>query len=224
MINRISSKAALILCLLLVLGGCSTPKTAPPPEPDAKTTSAATPSERSDIELDQRAGLCHVLLRGNLDEYTARRLRQTMSEIDLTACRSKRVLIDLQGGLVGSALSVGAIIKNRGFDTQIQPGTVCLTPCLLVFASGRERIMLPSVPPTRIGLSQIPRDEDFGHRVCATELTAPQALTLTRYLRAMLPLATANTVMQKLLAATCDRTEYLDAAAAQSLGLTTVVR
>jgi hypothetical protein len=30
--------------------------------------------------------------------------------------------------------------------------------------------------------------------------------------------------MQKLLAATCDRTEYLDPAAAQSLGLTTVVR
>lgn len=224
MITRISSVAAIVLCLALSVSGCSSPRTTSPAEPVAPIPPAGPTPERDDIELDQRAGLCHVLLKGNLDEYSARSLRHTLSQIDLAACRSKRVLIDLRGGQVGSALSVGAIIKNRGFDTQIQPGTVCLTPCMLVFAAGRERIMLPSAPPTRIGFSQIPRDEDFGHRVCATELTAPQALTLTRYLRAMLPLTTANAVMQKLLAATCDRTDYLDSSAALSLGLATVVR
>ncbi len=211
--------------LLLALLGCATPT---PPEtqtsPTPRSTPATTRYERVEIQVNRQAGQCHVQLTGQLDEYTARSLRQTMNELASQDCRSKRVVIALQGGQVGSALTVGAIIKNRAFDTQVQAGTSCLTPCLLVFAAGRERIMLPSVPPTRLGFSQIPPDADFGRGICETELNAAQAQTLTRYLRAMLPLPVANTVMKKLATATCNNTEYLNPAEALALGLATTVR
>lgn len=180
--------------------------------------------ERVPIDVDRRDGNCHIRLHGQLDEYTARGLRHLMGELERSSCRSKRVLLDLQGGLVGSAITVGAIIRNRGYDTQVQPGTTCLTPCLLVFAAGRQRIMLPSVPPTRIGFSQIPPDADFGRHVCETELAPAQALTLTRYLRTMLPVPTATAVMQKLTAASCQRTDYLGPAEAAALGLASTLK
>lgn len=208
---------------LLALAGCaSAPPPAPPTPPPASPPPPAM--ERVPIDVDRRDGNCHIRLRGPLDEYTARGLRHVMGELEPSACRSKRVLLDLEGGQVGSALTVGAIIKNRGYDTQVQPGTTCLTPCLLVFAAGRQRIQLPSVPPTRIGFSQIPPDEDFGRRVCETELTSAQALTLTRYLRAMLPVPTATAVFDKLKAATCRHTEYLGPAEAMALGLATTMK
>ena len=57
--------------------------------------------------------------------------------------------------------------------------------------------------------------------MCETELLAPQAQTLIRYLRAMLPLTTANTIFQKLSTANCRTTEYLGQTEAEALGLAT---
>lgn len=198
---------------LLALAGCA----GSPPTPPA--ASPKQPAYELPMEVDRRNGNCHILLNGQLNDDAVHSLRFVMTELDKTTCRSKRVLLDLEGGLVGSAITVGAIIKNRGYDTQVQPGTTCRTPCLLVFAAGRQRIMLQSVPPTRIGFSQIPPDADFGRQVCETELTPSQTQTLTRYLRAMLPVPTATAVFQKLSAATCQRTEYLGPAEAAALGL-----
>lgn len=168
-----------LFIVLLALAGC----TAAPP-----ATAPATPtaSQRQQapahlpLEVDRRNGNCHIRLTGPLDEDAVRSLRYVINELDKTSCRSKRVLLELEGGLVGSAITAGAIIKNRAYDTQVQPGTTCLTPCLLVFAAGRQRILMASVPPTRIGFSQIPPDADFGHQVCETELAASQAQVLTR--------------------------------------------
>lgn len=205
--------------VLLALAGCAGAPPAPP------TASPKPPAhERLPLDVDRRDGNCHIRLNGPLDDEAVRSLRYVMTELEQAGCRSKRVLLELEGGLVGSAITAGALIKNRGYDTQVQPGTTCLTPCLLVFAAGRQRILLPSVPPTRIGFSQIPPDADFGRQVCETELAASQALTLTRYLRAMLPAPTATAVYQKLTAATCQRTEYLGRAEALALGLATTTR
>lgn len=204
-----------LAAVLLALAGCASP----PPPTGTKTAQDALP-----LAVERDAGNCHIRLTGPLDDEAVRSLRYVMTALEPAVCRSKRVLLDLQGGRIGSAITLGALIKNRGYDTQVQPGTTCLTPCLLAFAAGRQRILLPSVPPTRIGFSQIPPDADFGHQSCETELLSSQALTLTRYLRAMLPLNTANAVYQKLTAATCQRTEYLGPAEALSLGLATATR
>ncbi len=213
---------ALPIALLL---GCAASPPARSPAPPTPTAAKPSPpaDERLPLEVDRRNGNCHIRLTGALTDDTAHDLRYVMSALEKTNCRSKRVLIELQSGLqsgsLGSAITVGAIIKNRGYDTQLPPGTTCLTPCMLVFAAGRQRLMLPSSPPTRIGFSQIPPDADFGRGVCETELLAPQAQTLIRYLRAMLPVTTANTVFQKLSAANCRSTEYIGPAEAEALGL-----
>ncbi len=209
---------------LLALAGCAGPPPIAPPVPPLATSPKAPASEPAPIDVDRRDGNCHVRLRDQLDDYLTRNLLFVMTKLDQAACRSKRVLIDLEGGQVGSAITAGAIIKNRGYDTQVQPGTTCLTPCLLVFAAGRQRIMQHTAPPTRIGFSQIPPDQDFGRQVCETELASSQVLTLTRYLRAMLPVPIATTVFQKLTAATCQRTEYLGPAEAVAIGLATTMR
>jgi hypothetical protein len=210
-----------LLAIILLVGCAGAP---PARSPTPATPTVARPStpvdERLPLEVDRRNGNCHIRLSGTLTDDTAHDLRYVMSALEKTNCRSKRVLIELQSGLIGSAITVGAIIKNRGYDTQLPPGTTCLTPCMLVFAAGRQRLMLPSSPPTRIGFSQIPPDADFGRGVCETELLAPQAQTLIRYLRAMLPVTTANTVFQKLNSANCRSTEYIDPAEADALGLT----
>lgn len=202
--------------VLLALAGCA--GSPPPASPKAPAY------EQLPLEVARDGGNCHIRLTGPLDDEAVRSLRYVMTALEPAGCRSKRVLLDLQGGRVGSAITLGALIKNRGYDTQVQPGTSCLTPCLLAFAAGRQRILLPSVPPTRIGFSQIPPDADFGHQVCETELAASQAQALTRYLRAMLPVPTATAVYQKLTAATCQRTEYLGPTEALALGLATTTR
>jgi hypothetical protein len=208
---------------IALLLGCASAPPAQPPAPPTQIT--ALPSTRVDerlpLEVDRRNGNCHIRLTDQLNDETAHDLRYVMSALEKTNCRSKRVLIGPQSGSIGSAITIGSIIKNRGYNTQLQTGVICLTPCMLVFAAGRQRLMLDALPPTRIGFSQIPPDADFGRGVCETELLAPQAQILIRYLRAMLPLTTANTVFQKLATATCRSTEYLGQSEAEALGLAT---
>jgi hypothetical protein len=80
--------------------------------------------------VDRRNGNCHIRLTGTLTDDTAHDLRYVMSALEKTNCNSKRVRLNLQNGLqsgsVGSAITVGAIIKNRGYDTQLQAGTTAL--------------------------------------------------------------------------------------------------
>lgn len=71
----------------------------------------------------------------------------------------------------------------------------------------------------RIGFSQIPPDADYGRRQCETELSRGQALTLTRYLRAMVPSSTATTLFQRVVLADCRSTTYWSIAEAQANGL-----
>ena len=211
-----------LLPIALLLGCAGAPPARSPVPAAPIAARPGTPvDERLPLEVDRRNDNCHIRLTGALTDDTAHDLRYVMSALEKTNCRSKRVLINLQSGLIGSAITVGSIIKNRGYDTQLQAGTTCLTPCMLVFSSGRQRLMLNAVPPTRIGFSQIPPDADFGRGVCETELLGPQAQTLIRYLRAMLPVTTANTIFQKLSTANCRSTEYLGPAEAETLGLAT---
>ncbi|MFZ2737501.1 MAG: hypothetical protein WBI20_01770 [Burkholderiaceae bacterium] len=206
--------------LALVLAGCAgTPDTSSTKSRSSRLAQPALP-----LEVDRSHGNCHIRLDGVLDDITSHSLRSVMAELEKSNCRSKRVLIDQINGQLGSAITIGSIIKNRRYDTQLMPGATCLTPCLLVFAAGNQRIAVASTPPARLGYSQIPRDEDFGRKVCATELSTAQTLTLTRYLRAMLPVETANTVYQKLTAANCLGIDYQTAAQAQAIGLVTATR
>lgn len=176
------------------------------------------------IEVDTRGAACRVTLTGEIHDGTVRRMDQAMQQVAQARCQEKWLVLNVSNGLLGDAITLGSMARNRGYDTQVQAGTTCNTPCLLAFAAGRTRIMPASPAPARIAFSQIPPDQDFGRTVCETELSRAQQLTLTRYLRAMLPSNTATTVYQKLQAATCRNTDVYGPDQAVVIGLATGTR
>lgn len=215
-------RAWLGIGLALVLAGCATP---PPPSADSSERVAAGLSvhrfEGGRIDVDTRTPACRITLHGTLHLGTIQRLNTALAEVEQARCASKLAVLSAGTGSVSESVTIGAMLRNRDYSTQVQAGSTCLTPCLLVFAAGRERILPASNPPARIGYSQMPPDRDFGLRQCETELSRNQALTLTRYLRAMLPANTATAVYQKLLTADCKDTALHGPAEAMALGLAT---
>lgn len=211
------------LALALLLTACGS---APPTAPTA-TPAGSTGVHRFDggsIEVDTRTSNCRVTLRGDIQNAAIRRLTPLLDQVEQARCTNKRLLLDTNSGWLGDAITLGAMVRNRGYDTQVLAGSTCQTPCLLVFAAGQTRVLPEQPTPGRIAFSQIPPDQDFGTRTCATELSNGQHLTLTRYLRTMLGTQTGTAVYRKLLAATCDRTDVYGTAEALAMGLATATR
>jgi len=51
----------------------------------------------------------------------------------------KTVVLNSPGGSVADALTIGRLIRERNFATEIEPGKYCASSCPLVFAGGVER-------------------------------------------------------------------------------------
>ena len=215
--------AALVVALWL--SACSSP-------PSTPVGSAAQPSktprqlvfEGGSIDISTAGGNCRVTLHGDIQNAAVRQMGLAFDTVEQSACRSKTLVLDNGSGWLGDAITLGAMSRNRSYDTEVKAGGTCYTPCLLVFAAGQNRVLPEAPMPARVGFSQIPPDQDFGQRQCKTELTQGQHLTLTRYLKAMLPSSTATAVYQKLLAATCDHTDAYGPAEALAMGLATSTR
>lgn len=217
----------LVLCSLLVLAACAAPPL--PPWPDAARTPASpgvSPESAtlrigdSELELQVRGENCRLRWRGEFPPDAVPTLNEALREMEQRRCTRKTLALDLQGGDIGPATTLGAMLKNRRFDTELLPGSRCHTPCALVFAAGRQRLLPEDGKPALL-LTQVRRDQDFGQAVCETELSRGQQLTLTRYLRAMLPPQTATALYQKIGQASCRRHDTLGAAEALALGLAT---
>jgi len=218
----------LALCGLLALAGCAAPLPAVPSAaqtPAPSSTSGQGPLllrfDDSPLELQVQGGTCTLRWRGELPPDAVTLMSQALYEMEQHHCQRKILALDLQGGDIGPATTLGALLKNRQFDTELLPGSRCETPCVMVFAAGRQRLLPEGSPPARLLLSQVRPDQDFGRAICETELSRNQQLTLTRYLRAMLPLPTATAVYQKISRATCRRHDTLGAPEALALGLAT---
>ena len=76
----------------------------------------------------------------------------------------------------------------------------------------------------RAVLERVPADTDFGSSRCEAEISRAQALTLTRYLRAMLPPATAEAVFHVMAQADCKANLFWRPADVVNNGLVTAVR
>jgi len=222
------------LLALLILAGCAAPL--PPPKPAAPAPAVGPPSPPrpappsvvrfgdgllDQLELQVQGGHCLLRWRGEFPSDAVSALSQALGELEQHRCSRKSLALDLRGGDIGPATTLGAMLRNRQFDTELLPGSRCQTPCALVFAAGRQRLMPEEGPTAQLLLSQVRRDQDFGQSVCETELSRGQQLTLTRYLRAMLPPATAAVMYQKISRATCRRHDILDAPEALATGLAT---
>jgi hypothetical protein len=219
----------------LVLAACGSAPTAPSaPERSSADFSRSYDFDGGQIVASQRAGVCRVVLRGVPSPGATQQMRPALAALEPLRCDVRVAVLDsgsaaaltpASHGVLGDAVTLGAMLRNRGYQTEVQPGTRCHTPCLLVFAAGGVRAMpAAATPPTQLGFSQIAPDQDFGRNVCATELSRAQQLTLTRYLRAMLPPDTALEVLRRLETADCRSTVYLNGQQALALGLVNALR
>ncbi|MCK9985119.1 MAG: hypothetical protein AzoDbin1_01591 [Azoarcus sp.] len=197
----------------LVVAACGL---APTVEPDAKAEHF--PYQGGDVAAAQRGADCELALRGTLTPAAVSSLRLASDALAKLSCRGRTVVLDLGDGSVGAAITVGSMLRNRGFDTRIAAGSTCRTLCLLVFAAGTQREIAPDA---RLGFTQIPPDEDFGRANCETELDNRQMLNLARYLRAMLPGLTADYMLQQIRATDCRGVRELPASDAVTAGLAT---
>ncbi|WP_029462088.1 hypothetical protein [Serpentinimonas barnesii] len=216
--------ALAVLALLVV--GCATP-TPPPAAPTPAAAAAAPPGlstlpfEGGHLLLDTRSPACTITLQGQIHEGTVRRLHTGLQQLQGARCSSRRLLLEATAGELGSAITIGSMLRNRQFDTQVQPGRTCDTPCLLVFAAGTQRT-LPLLPqPALLAFTPLPPDLDFAPRTCHSQPNAAQQLTLARYLNAMLPEPSSSTVLRQILAADCNGPTRIGAQQALAMGLAT---
>lgn len=203
-----------MLNAVALLAACSSP---PQPQ-DAGREGVAR------IELDRRAGVCELSLSGEIDQNAVNRLSQSLARLEQQSCRERWMVLNAPSGQIGAAVTMGSMLRNRNFNTRVAPGSECLTACVLVFAAGRERVLGSNPPLARLGISRVPPDADFGTSRCEAEISRAQALTLTRYLRAMLPANTAEAVFHVMAQADCRAHLYWRPADVVGNGLVTAVR
>ncbi|WP_407278170.1 hypothetical protein U5817_17025 [Aromatoleum evansii] len=191
---------------------------APTVAPQAEAKAERFAYKGGEVASAQRGADCELTLRGALTPDAVSSLRLASDALAKRSCRGKTVVLDLSDGSVGAAITVGSMLRNRGYDTRIASGSTCHTLCLLVFAAGTRREIAPNA---RLGFTQIPPDEDFGRTNCDTELDNRQMLNLARYLRAMLPALTADYMLQQIRATDCRTVRALPASDAVTAGIAT---
>jgi len=127
-----------------------------------------------------------LALTGTIDPGAADRVA---AEIEAYGEYIKTVALDSPGGAVAEALSIGKLIRSKGYATSVAAGALCASSCPLVFAGGLERI---ATDKSAIGVHQIYAAAPAGSiavRLAAagSAMSDAQALTaqISRYLRQM---------------------------------------
>ncbi|WP_342133079.1 hypothetical protein, partial [Hydrogenophaga sp. OTU3427] len=111
----------------LLLAACAAPPG--PGKPDA-------PSDTR-IELQRRADSCELTLTGEIDQNTVQRLTQSLNRLEQERCGQRWMVLNAPNGQIGAAVTIGAMLRNRNFNTRVAPGSDCLTSCVLVLAGRR---------------------------------------------------------------------------------------
>lgn len=158
-------------------------------------------------------------LTGTIDPGAAARVE---AEIAAHGEYIRTVALDSPGGAVADALSIGRLIRDKGFATSVAAGALCASSCPLIFAGGRERI---ATARSAIGVHQIyaaaPADSLLS-RVAAAGQAMSDAQTLTaqisRYLKGM---GVDEEVWLKALETPPDRLTYFSAEDLKRLNLAT---
>lgn len=188
---------------------------------------ASAPSERAtstQVEIQQRGRVCEVHVREAIDQAAVQRLSQALNQAPASGCDQRWLVIHASDGQIGAAVTMGSMVRNRQMGTRVAPGTDCLSACVLVFAAGQARVLDAQSPIPRLGISRIPPDADFGTPRCEAEISRAQALTLARYLRAMLPSTAADAVFQVMAQTDCRAPRYWRPSELTEMGLVTAVR
>lgn len=88
-------------------------------------------------------------LTGSIDPGAADRFA---AEVEARGEYIQTVTFDSPGGSVMDAMSIGALIADKGFATRVDAGGLCASSCPLAYAGGRER---QANPASVFGVHQI---------------------------------------------------------------------
>ena len=88
-------------------------------------------------------------LTGSFDPGAADRFA---AEVEARGEYVETVVFDSPGGSVTDAMSIGALIAEKGFATRVEAGGLCASSCPLAYAGGRER---HATPASAIGVHQV---------------------------------------------------------------------
>jgi hypothetical protein len=100
--------------------------------------SGRTPSDelRKPMTIELVAG-GRLAMTGAITPGTAERFK---AEIDRRGDYVKTVVLNSPGGAVEDALTMARLIREKGFDTEVEAKGLCASSCPLVFAGGVRRI------------------------------------------------------------------------------------
>lgn len=192
-----------------------------PTVPDGKPgPQVTTPTETLRQPLTvQLIGGGVLALTGTIDPGAADRVK---AEIAAHGEYIKTVALNSPGGAVTEALAIGALIRDKGYETSVAAGALCASSCPLVFAGGRERV---ATPQSAIGVHQIYAAAPTGSitsQLQAAGNATSEAQTLTaqisRYLSSM---GVADEVWLRALETPPDRLTYFSADELKRLNLAT---
>lgn len=162
---------------------------------------------------------CELTISGILTQDAIRKLWLVLDDMEDPRCALRVARLNIDGGNINVVITVGSMLRNRGFDTRIDVQPVCQTACLLVFASGVERV----APFTsgNVGFSALTGETNSGTPTCINQPSRRQLLEVGRYLQAMLDPAAVEGVLAELRLARCHEPRLLSAEMLQALGLAT---
>lgn len=78
-----------------------------------------------------------LMLEGTIEPGSASRF---ISEVEARGEYVETVALNSPGGSVNDALEIAALLRERGFSTEVASGNFCASSCPLIFAAGVERL------------------------------------------------------------------------------------
>ncbi|HEV7415083.1 MAG TPA: hypothetical protein VGN98_02930 [Tianweitania sediminis] len=158
-----------------------------PPMPDGAYPDNATRDPRSDVttkeallEQEMRFSLegdGRLKAVGRIGQGSADRLAEELEERGEYV---QTIVIDSPGGALEDAIAMGRLVREKGFATEVQDGSICASSCPLFFAGGTERT---AGKKAALGLHQFYAMEGSSSNAAAA-LSSAQATTakISRYL------------------------------------------
>lgn len=106
------------------------------------------------------------------------------AEIEKRGSYVTTVVLHSPGGSVQDALTIGRLIRERQFNTEVRDGRYCASSCPLIFAGGVERL---AGPKAAIGVHQVSALTAAANATMADGMSSAQRVSaeVQRYLRDM---------------------------------------
>lgn len=158
-----------------------------PPMPDTVAPQKASQDPRSNVTTDQTLldAEMRFSLEGDGRLRAVGRIHQGSgasfaAELEERGEYVKTIVIDSPGGSLEDAIAMGRLVREKGFATEVQDGSICASSCPLFFAGGTERM---AGAKAAMGLHQFYATADSSGNAAAA-LSSAQATTakISRYL------------------------------------------